>query len=35
MELSSAKVILLDLAIFSVSKVLTYFQKDFLSIIFL
>ena len=35
MELSSAKVILLDLAFFSVNSGLTYFQKDLLSIIFL
>ena len=35
MELSSTKVILLDLAFFSVNSALTYFQKDLLSIIFL
>ena len=35
MKLSSTKVILLDLAFFSVNSGLTYFQKDLLSIIFL
>ena len=33
MELSSTKVILSDLAFFSVNSGLTYFQKDLLSII--